>query len=100
MVLIISTVVIVVTYYNNHSKQHPQNVGCPARDLMRGEQSGPTQQVTFLQYPGSRPAWALTFVLSGSPLLSCGSVFENLPLSSQPPSDQKGPGSLPLCAQE
>lgn len=47
MVLIISTVVIVVTSYDNHSKQHPQNLRCPARDLLRGEQSGPTQQVTF-----------------------------------------------------
>lgn len=47
MVLIISTVVIVVTSYDNHSKQHPQNLRCPAWDLLRGEQSGPTQQVTF-----------------------------------------------------
>lgn len=50
--------------------------------------------------PGSHPAWPLTSVLSGSPLLSCGSMFGNLPLFSRLSSDQNGPSSLSLCAHE
>ena len=46
--------------------------------------------------PGSHAAWPLTFVLSGSPLLSCGSMFGNLPLFSRLSSDQNGPSSVPM----
>lgn len=103
MVLLVDTIIIIiiiVTHSAYHGKQDSENLRGQAQDLASGPRSRPTQRATFPQRPRKPLCPPLTRGLSGGPLLSCGSMFENLPLSSWPRSDQNGPGSLSLCAHE